>query len=104
MSADAANRIAVLATWQCRPEETASVIELVSELRRHSLRENGCLGYEVYRHHDDPCRFVLMECYRDAAALEAHRQSEHFSDLVLERIVPKLTARSVELLLPTTKS
>jgi quinol monooxygenase YgiN len=41
---------------------------------------------------------VLIESYADPSALEAHRRSEHYRELVVERLLPLLTARRVELL------
>ena len=40
--------------------------------------EPGCLRFDVVACADDPDRFVLYECYRDSAALAAHRQSPHY--------------------------
>lgn len=60
---------------------------------RHSLeREPGCELFEVHPSREDRCLFLLIERYRDEAALEAHRASPHFAafrrdtaDWVVER-------------------
>jgi (4S)-4-hydroxy-5-phosphonooxypentane-2,3-dione isomerase len=47
---------------------------------RNSLERepSGCLKFEVRQDASDPALFLLIEIYRDEAALEAHRQSQHF--------------------------
>ena len=74
------------------------MLPLTAELRFGSLAEPGCLGYEVFRHVDDPGALLLLERYRDSAALEAHRHSGHYRELVVDRILPLLESRHVELL------
>lgn len=43
-----------------------------------SIREPGCLRFDVAQLHDDPTRFVLYEAYRDAAGHAAHRETAHY--------------------------
>jgi quinol monooxygenase YgiN len=79
-------------------ERVAEVLELAATVRQHSLAEPGCLGYEVFRSVEEPGRLLLVERYRDNAAIEAHRGTPHYKELVAQRIVPMLSARKVELL------
>jgi quinol monooxygenase YgiN len=74
------------------------VLALVAELRRETLVEPGCQGYDVFRNTDNPCEILLLERYRDDSAIEAHRGSAHYKDLVVQRILPLLSDRKVELL------
>ncbi len=39
----------------------------------------GCLRFNVHQDRDDPTLFLLIETYRDDAALAVHRNSEHFA-------------------------
>ncbi|WP_208452726.1 putative quinol monooxygenase [Burkholderia gladioli] len=96
MAAPAA--ITVVARWQALPGRTADVLVLAAALRRQSLAEPGCLGYEVFRGVDDPDTTLLLERYRDPVAVEAHRASPHYRELLVERILPLLAQRQVELL------
>ena len=89
----------VLAIWHTRPDTPELVAKHIPELRARSLEEDGCLAYDVYRG-EGASHFVLVEVYRDADAVEAHRASSHFRDLVLERIAPLLASRSVMRLQP----
>ena len=94
----AAGTITVLARWQVPEARVAEVLKWVAALRQQSLAETGCLGYEVFRSPDDAGTVLLVERYRDDAAIEAHRNSLHYRELVTARIVPALSSRQVELL------
>jgi autoinducer 2-degrading protein len=62
--------------------------------------EPACLVYRASRSLDDPEVFVLYEEYTDEAALEAHRSTPHFKELIEETIVPVLESRERELFVP----
>ncbi|WP_413873439.1 putative quinol monooxygenase [Albidovulum sp.] len=58
----------------CRTlEEADRVAALLPEHTRLSRAEAGCLRFEVWRSHADPCRFAVTECFRDRAAFDAHQ-------------------------------
>lgn len=97
---EAPDVLVVVAHWQVRPGALDEVLAHVAELRSHTLAEPGCLGYEVHRAVDAPDTLLLLERYRNPAALDAHRQSEHYRTGVAERIMPLLAARRVEVLRP----
>ncbi|GGC70300.1 putative quinol monooxygenase [Undibacterium terreum] len=95
----AATQITVVARWQLADNALSEVLSALGKLRLASLEEPGCLGYEVYQsmeaqHHS----LLLLERYRDNAALDAHRQSAHYQTLVVGRILPLLKDRRVEFL------
>jgi (4S)-4-hydroxy-5-phosphonooxypentane-2,3-dione isomerase len=62
--------------------------------------EPACLVYRAARSLEEPNVFVLYEEYEDEAALLAHRETAHFRDLVEGVIVPVLTSREREVLVP----
>ena len=47
---------------------------------------------------DDRRRFLLLEKYVDRAAFDAHRATEHFTEVAVKQIRPLLDDRSVEIL------
>ena len=77
------------------PESNADeVARLLHELRAASLREEGCLGFDVCRGDaDSPGTFALFEKWRDQAALDAHYATEHFMRLGADGIRPLATSR-----------
>lgn len=68
----------------------ADVRQVLAELTQLSRREAGCVTYLTQQSKDDPRRFYIFERYRDQAALDAHRASEHFQRLAAGRLY-KLT-------------
>ena len=95
---DAASPITVVARWQALPGRADTVLALVASLRERSLAEAGCLGHEVFRGAGDDAAILLLERYRDRGAIDAHRESAHYRELLVERILPLLAGRQVELL------
>lgn len=58
----------------CRSlEEADRVAALLPEHIRLTRAEPGCLRFEVWRSHADPCRFAVSESFHDRAALAAHQ-------------------------------
>jgi quinol monooxygenase YgiN len=58
----------------CRSlEEADRVAALLPEHIRLTRAEPGCLRFEVWRSHADPCRFAVSESFRDRAAFTAHQ-------------------------------
>jgi (4S)-4-hydroxy-5-phosphonooxypentane-2,3-dione isomerase len=43
-----------------------------------SLGEPGVVRFEVLQDLDDPTRFILIEVYRDAGAVLAHKETAHY--------------------------
>lgn len=63
----------------CRPEVVDAFQAALARHARTCLeREPGCLRFDVYRETTDTTLFFLSEVYTDQAALDAHRQTEHF--------------------------
>jgi quinol monooxygenase YgiN len=95
--------ITVVARWRVKEGHLDDVLAHVAELRTASLDEPGCLEYAVFRSIEAADELLLVERYRDAAAVDAHRQSPHYGALVVERILPLLADRRVELLQAQTQ-
>jgi quinol monooxygenase YgiN len=72
--------IALVVQIEAPPENRDRFLGAIGEQAAASLeREPGCLRFDVCEVVDDPSRFVLYEIYADAAAYEAHGQTEHFA-------------------------
>jgi quinol monooxygenase YgiN len=67
---------------RARPEAVEAYKARLLRHARISLeREPGsCLRFDVHQDRNDPTLFLLIEVYRDEAALEAHRASAHFAE------------------------
>ncbi|WP_027133032.1 putative quinol monooxygenase [Geminicoccus roseus] len=55
----------------------AALTGILSDVRA----EPGCLRYDLHRDREDPARFVMLEAWSDAAALEAHGRAAPFTAL-----------------------
>ena len=73
-------------TWMANVGHENEVAVIFSKLQAASRQEPGCLMYIVHRHVDDPRRFFIYEQYRDAVALEAHRNSPHFQEYLINSL------------------
>jgi quinol monooxygenase YgiN len=92
------DEIIVLARWKASERTLAEILQHIPELKKQTLGEPGCRGYQVFRQLEDPTDLLLIERYANQAAQDAHRNSKHYQELVLGRIIPLLEGRSVELL------
>jgi len=80
-------------TWTAKAGHESEVREILREMRAASNQEPGCLTYEVHVDPDNACQFFIYEVYQDAAGLEAHQETVHFKELVLEQAIPLLEFR-----------
>ena len=64
---------------QVKPECIADFIEATIDNASNSNQESGCYRFDVYRRDDEPTHFELVELYENEAAIEAHRQSDHYA-------------------------
>lgn len=89
--------IYVFAKWQVKEEQLQMVLDVLPELVQKTREEEGNLFYKIHQSHSDAHTLVLYEGYQDENALDLHRSSVHFKELVIQRIVPLLEKREVEL-------
>jgi quinol monooxygenase YgiN len=78
------------------PEDRADVAETLRLLATASRQEPGCMTYIPHQSEDEPDTVLIYEQYRDAQALAAHRESEHFKKYAVAGIYQKMRDRSVE--------
>lgn len=83
------------AKWQVAEGRLAEVLKWLTEVTEKSRKEEGNLVYKVHQSNTDANMLLLYEGYADAAAVEAHRNSEYFQGLVIGKIMPLLTFREV---------
>ncbi|RBQ03982.1 putative quinol monooxygenase [Pedobacter miscanthi] len=89
--------IHVFAKWQVTAGEIDTVLDCLPELAEKSRAEAGNLYYKAYQDNTDPNIIMLNEAYADQEALNAHRNSSHYQDIVVAQIVPLLKNREVTL-------
>jgi quinol monooxygenase YgiN len=77
-------------------EDRDDIVETLRVLATASRQEPGCINYIPHHVEDDPDTVLIYEQYRDAKALAAHRESEHFKKHAVGGLYQKLKERSVE--------
>ena len=77
-------------------EDRAEVAESLRMLAAASRQEPGCISYIPHYLEEDPDTVVIYEQYRDAKALAAHRESEHFKNHAVCGLYQKMRERSAE--------
>jgi pentatricopeptide repeat protein len=92
--------VVVMAHWHVSVGQFEHVRQLVDEMKARSLEESGCMGYEIFIDSADDRHLLLVERYVDNDALDTHRRSKHYREIVQGQIVPLLASRSVDLLQP----
>ena len=87
--------IFLFARWQVKEGLIDAVLKSLESAATASRREEGNLFYKIHQSNTDQNTIVLYEGYANPAALEYHRNSEHFKTYVLGEIVPNLEGRDV---------
>ncbi len=89
---------AIIATLTAKPGKEAEFQkQMTAQAQRCLNNEPGCLQFDVVQDPQNPARFVMIEVYKDDAAVKAHQESQHFKDF--RPVVGELVAdRKVEVL------
>jgi quinol monooxygenase YgiN len=84
---------AIIAYLTAKPGLEAKFKEaMVAQAQRCLANEPGCLQFDVCQDPKAPARFVMLEVYKDDAAIKAHQDSVHFKDF--RPVISELVAES----------
>lgn len=78
--------VAVIAETE---ENAKKFKEAAVELASFSLRDKGCVDYDLYQSKTNDDRFMIIETWESEEDLKAHSESEHF-----KRLVPVMKANA----------
>ena len=87
----------LIVKWKIRETETAEILKLLPALAEKTRNEKGNILYVVYQSESNPNELILHERYVDANAVEAHKNSEHYREIVVNSILPHLEEREVHI-------
>jgi len=62
-----------------KDENIEELKALLKTMIEPSQASPGCLLYEIYQMDDKPTTFVVIESWRDEAALNGHKNSAHYN-------------------------
>ena len=77
--------IKVVAKSFAKPDKLNKILELSAEMVEKTVKEEGCIKYELFQDIKAPEVLVIVEEWESEEALSRHMASEHF-----RRIVPQL--------------
>lgn len=83
------------AKWQVKEGQLPAVLDLLAVVAKKSVEEKGNLFYKIHQSNSDPNTLILFEGYTGTAAVEEHRNSVYFQELVIGQIIPNLENREV---------
>ena len=66
------SRLMILVEFDVKPEHRNAFVELMKGHARLSRAEDGCRQFDVLLPQNDPSRVLLVEAWRDQAALDVH--------------------------------
>lgn len=75
--------IKVVAKNFIKKDKIEEVLEHIKELVAITVKEEGCIKYEIYQDENDKSILTMIEEWESKEALNNHMASEHF-----KRIVP----------------
>ncbi|WP_372774866.1 putative quinol monooxygenase [Mangrovibacterium sp.] len=78
--------INVIATFAVLKEQTDCFLELAEELVNETVKEAGCIEYELIRDQDSRSVFIMVEKWESKEHLDSHSNSDHF-----RRIIPQIS-------------
>ncbi|NNN14927.1 MAG: antibiotic biosynthesis monooxygenase [Acidimicrobiaceae bacterium] len=88
--------ITVIARWVADEGRGEELETLLSQVAVASRAEKGCVSYQPLRHIENGNAFAIYEQYVDEAAFEDHRNSSHFQETVIAKVLPLLNERYVD--------
>ncbi len=80
-------------TWTAKEGHEAEIHEILGILGNESRQEPGVITYTTHVDPDNPREFFIYEKYQDISGLEAHQETTHFKQYVLEKAIPLLESR-----------
>jgi quinol monooxygenase YgiN len=68
----------VVVNIKSKPDRVDDLQKALDALAQSTREEDGCLSYEFLQNKSEPTDIVLLEHWRDKAALGAHSKTGHF--------------------------
>ena len=88
----------LIVKWRIKEVETPNILSLLEELVENTRNEPGNLAYNIYQSVENTNELILHERYVDSDAVELHKNSDHYQQIVLQKIIPHLEIREVNIL------
>ena len=89
------HELTIIATLHAQEGRADALAARLHAMVRDTLQEAGCIAYDLHRAEHDPREFVLVEYWRDRAAIDLHDASAHMAAFKAD--LPALLDRPVSL-------
>ncbi len=66
-------------TFIAKEGSEAKMKELLIAMVSPSKVEDGCIFYDIFVYENNPRKFMAVESWRDEAALDGHKSTEHYA-------------------------
>ncbi len=70
--------IVLFVSIEVKPDFAAAFEEISRYNHENAIKEEGCLRFDVLKSAEDPNKYNLYEVYRDKAAVDFHKTTEHY--------------------------
>ena len=80
-------------SWTAKAGHETEIQDILRILGDASRQEPGVITYTTHVDPDNPREFFIYEKYHDFNGLEAHQETTHFKEYVLEKAIPLLESR-----------
>jgi quinol monooxygenase YgiN len=97
---DPSKPFTLLVRFQAKEGAEAKLEAAFVRATKLTLKEKGCLRYELNRDPKMPTHYVLYERWQDLPSLEAHLQSSHIATLLQELNESRAAPPEAQILLP----
>ena len=76
--------IKVVAKNFAKENKIDKILELAKELVEKTVKEVGCIKYEMYQNTKEPTELIMLEEWETEEDLNNHMSSEHFKRIILQ--------------------
>lgn len=90
-----ASTLRIIARLKARPGKEKDLRGVLEVLVAPTLKESGCISYQMWANKEDPGEFTFVEEWANDAALDAHFATPHIK-AALARF-PELLAQELDL-------
>lgn len=88
----------LIVKWRIKENETPGILNLLAELVEKTRNEPGNIFYHIYQSVENSNELILHERYVDGDAVELHKSSDHYQQIVFQNIIPHLEIRELNLI------
>ena len=87
--------VKILAFLHCHADAEDTFELELQKLVEASAGEEGCLQYELYQYEQERYHYVIIEQWKDEAALQHHHETPHYKNF--GRVAPVLLSKPAEI-------